>query len=128
MSFLSRSRGISKSGVSIETVNCELSSASEVAEIVSKSDGFVVGSPTLGGHMPTPVQVNVTELLEVNKALFHEKAHGPMKDWVPLARYDDITSQKLNISRALNEGDTKHVKKILNDSEYSKFRTSDLKA
>lgn len=44
-------------------MNCELSDAAEVAEIVSKSDGFVVGSPTLGGHMPTPVQVGCKLLL-----------------------------------------------------------------
>jgi flavin reductase (DIM6/NTAB) family NADH-FMN oxidoreductase RutF/flavodoxin len=58
------SRGVSKSGVSIETVNCELSDAAEVAEIVSKSDGFVVGSPTLGGHMPTPVQLALGAILK----------------------------------------------------------------
>ncbi|GAQ79906.1 Flavin reductase-like FMN-binding protein [Klebsormidium nitens] len=58
------SRGVSKAGVSIETVNCEQSSASEVAEIVSRSDGFVVGSPTLGGHMPTPVQLALGAILK----------------------------------------------------------------
>ena len=70
---------------------------------------------------------DVTELLDVNKALFHEHSHEPMKDWVPLARFDDVSMQKMNIGRAIAEGDRKHVKKILNDSEYSKFRTSNLK-
>ena len=74
------------------------------------------------------VRQDVTELLDVNKALFHEQANSAMKDWVPLARFDDITMQKLNIDKALREGDRKHVKKILNDADYSKFRTSDLKA
>jgi len=80
------------------------------------------------GSTTVYVRQDVTELLDVNKALFHEQANAPMKDWVPLARFDDITMQKLSIDKALREGDRKHVKKILNDSEYSKFRTSDLKA
>ena len=70
---------------------------------------------------------DVTELLDVNKALFHEQANTGMKDWVPLARFDDVTMQKLSLDRAMREGDRKHVKKVLNDIDYSKFRTSDLK-
>ena len=73
------------------------------------------------------VRQDVTHILEANHALFHEQANEPMKDWVQLATFDDISMQKLNLSKALNEGDRKHVKKILNDSEYSKFRTSSLK-
>jgi hypothetical protein len=70
---------------------------------------------------------DVTELLEVNKALFHDQANERMKDWVPLARFDDVSMQKLNLGRALQEGDRKHVKKILNDGDFAKFRTSNLK-
>lgn len=79
------------------------------------------------GRTTIYVRQDVTELLDVNKTLFHEHANEAMKDWIPLARFDEITSQKMNISRALTEGDTKHVKKILNDSDFSKFRTSNLK-
>ena len=74
------------------------------------------------------VRQDVTELLDVNKALFQEHSNEKMKDWVPLARFDDVSMQKLNIGRALKEGDRNYVKKILNDSEYAKFRTSNLKA
>lgn len=51
------SRGISKSSVGIETVNCEETSTEEISAIVKRSSGFCIGSPTLAGHMPTPVQV-----------------------------------------------------------------------
>ncbi|KAI5056678.1 hypothetical protein GOP47_0028496 [Adiantum capillus-veneris] len=50
------SRGISKAGVGVESLNAELSSSADVADLVNRCCGFVVGSPTLGGHMPTPVQ------------------------------------------------------------------------
>eukprot|EP00252_Welwitschia_mirabilis_P022467 TRINITY_DN6080_c0_g1_i1.p1 TRINITY_DN6080_c0_g1~~TRINITY_DN6080_c0_g1_i1.p1 ORF type:complete len:707 (+),score=123.29 TRINITY_DN6080_c0_g1_i1:175-2295(+) len=50
------SRGISKAGVGVETLNCEQSTDKEIVSLVQRCDGFVVGSPTLGGHMPTPIQ------------------------------------------------------------------------
>eukprot|EP00271_Cylindrocystis_brebissonii_P010301 TRINITY_DN26466_c0_g1_i1.p1 TRINITY_DN26466_c0_g1~~TRINITY_DN26466_c0_g1_i1.p1 ORF type:complete len:789 (-),score=133.43 TRINITY_DN26466_c0_g1_i1:533-2827(-) len=49
------SRGILKAGVGCEIINCEQSDTAEVAALVKRCSGFVVGSPTLGGHMPTPV-------------------------------------------------------------------------
>jgi flavorubredoxin len=51
------SRGVTKGGVAVNTVNLELSSLDEVVAAVKGADGFVIGSPTLGGHMPTQVQV-----------------------------------------------------------------------
>jgi flavin reductase (DIM6/NTAB) family NADH-FMN oxidoreductase RutF len=48
-------RGITKAGVAVEMLNCELSSAEEVEALIAKTDGFCLGAPTLGGHMPTPV-------------------------------------------------------------------------
>ena len=48
-------RGITKAGVAVEMLNCELSSNEEVANLIKKTDGFCLGAPTLGGHMPTPV-------------------------------------------------------------------------
>lgn len=42
-------------GVGVETLNLENCSLEEVNESISKSAGFVIGSPTLGGHMPTQV-------------------------------------------------------------------------
>jgi flavorubredoxin/flavin reductase (DIM6/NTAB) family NADH-FMN oxidoreductase RutF len=49
-------RGITKAGVSVESINCEFADPEEIKTAVEKSAGFVIGSPTLGGQAPTPVQ------------------------------------------------------------------------
>ncbi|MBW4617410.1 MAG: diflavin flavoprotein [Desmonostoc vinosum HA7617-LM4] len=49
-------RGITKAGVAVESINCEFADLEEIRGAVEKSAGFVIGSPTLGGHAPTPVQ------------------------------------------------------------------------
>lgn len=49
-------KGITKSGVAVELINCEFTDPTEIQAVVEKCDGFIIGSPTLGGHMPTQVQ------------------------------------------------------------------------
>ena len=49
-------RGITKAGVAVESINCEFADPEEIRAAIEKSAGFVIGSPTLGGHAPTPVQ------------------------------------------------------------------------
>ncbi|MEO0853382.1 MAG: FprA family A-type flavoprotein, partial [Cyanobacteria bacterium J06648_11] len=49
-------RGISKAGVTVESINCEFTKPAEIQSILEKTAGFVIGSPTIGGHVPTPVQ------------------------------------------------------------------------
>jgi flavorubredoxin/flavin reductase (DIM6/NTAB) family NADH-FMN oxidoreductase RutF len=49
-------RGITKSGVRIDALNCEIATPDEIQAAVEKADGFIIGSPTLGGHAPTQVQ------------------------------------------------------------------------
>lgn len=49
-------KGITKAGVAVESINCEFADAVEIEAAVQKCDGFIIGSPTLGGHMPTQVQ------------------------------------------------------------------------
>lgn len=49
-------RGITKAGVAVESINCEVADPEEIRAAVEKAAGFVIGSPTLGGHAPTPVQ------------------------------------------------------------------------
>ncbi len=49
-------RGITKAGVGVESINCEAAEPAEIQAAIEKSAGFIIGSPTLGGHMPTPVQ------------------------------------------------------------------------
>ncbi|PSB05039.1 diflavin flavoprotein [Merismopedia glauca] len=62
-------RGITKSGVRVETIDSEIVEPGEIQAIVEKSDGFVIGSPTLGGHAPTPIQTALGLVLSTaNKA------------------------------------------------------------
>ncbi|WP_375504245.1 diflavin flavoprotein [uncultured Nostoc sp.] len=49
-------RGVTKAGVAIESINCEFTEPEEIRAAVEKAGGFIIGSPTLGGHAPTPVQ------------------------------------------------------------------------
>ncbi|NJK39373.1 MAG: flavin oxidoreductase [Oscillatoriales cyanobacterium RM1_1_9] len=49
-------RGLTKSGVAVESINCEHASATEIQAAIENCDGFIIGSPTLGGHAPTQIQ------------------------------------------------------------------------
>lgn len=49
-------KGITKAGVGVEAINCEFTAPEQIQEAIERTDGFIVGSPTLGGHMPTQVQ------------------------------------------------------------------------
>ena len=49
-------RGITKAGVAVELINCENAEPEEIKAAIEKSSGFLIGSPTLGGHLPTQVQ------------------------------------------------------------------------
>lgn len=52
-----------RTGVGVNTLNLEVVSLDEVSRTISKSAGFVIGSPTLGGHMPTQVNPPLSPLL-----------------------------------------------------------------
>lgn len=49
-------RGITKAGVQVNAINCEIATADEISAAVQEADGFIIGSPTLGGHAPTQIQ------------------------------------------------------------------------
>jgi len=49
-------RGMTKAGVGVESINCEVADPEEIRAAVEKAEGFVMGSPTLGGHAPTQIQ------------------------------------------------------------------------
>lgn len=49
------SRGITKAGVGVETLNLEVDSVDDALRAVKEAKGFIIGSPTLGGHLPTQV-------------------------------------------------------------------------
>lgn len=50
------SHGITKAGVGVETLNLEAAGLEELEGVLNRCSGFVLGSPTLGGHIPTQVQ------------------------------------------------------------------------
>jgi flavorubredoxin/flavin reductase (DIM6/NTAB) family NADH-FMN oxidoreductase RutF len=56
-------RGIQKVGVGVELINCELAEPQEIREVIERSAGFLVGSPTLAGHLPTQVQTALGVIL-----------------------------------------------------------------
>jgi flavorubredoxin/flavin reductase (DIM6/NTAB) family NADH-FMN oxidoreductase RutF len=49
-------RGITKAGVRVESINAEFASSEEIKTAIQACDGFIFGSPTLGGHAPTQIQ------------------------------------------------------------------------
>lgn len=49
-------RGITKAGVAVESINAEQADPDEIKAALEKSAGFLIGSPTLGGHAPTQIQ------------------------------------------------------------------------
>ena len=49
-------RGITKAGVAVESINAESAQPEEIKTAIDKSSGFIMGSPTLGGHAPTQIQ------------------------------------------------------------------------
>jgi flavorubredoxin len=62
------SRGITKAGVGVETLNLEVVGVDEVDRVLSSAAGFVIGSPTLGGHMPTQVATALGAVLRAPAA------------------------------------------------------------
>jgi flavorubredoxin/flavin reductase (DIM6/NTAB) family NADH-FMN oxidoreductase RutF len=48
--------GITKAGVAVNSINCEFVQPTDLRQAIADCQGFIMGSPTLGGHAPTPVQ------------------------------------------------------------------------
>ncbi len=47
--------GVNRTGARIKSLNCEFTSANELMQEIRKADAYLIGSPTLGGHAPTPI-------------------------------------------------------------------------
>ncbi|NEQ96156.1 MAG: flavin oxidoreductase, partial [Cyanothece sp. SIO2G6] len=45
-----------QAGIAVDSINCEQASAEEITRAITICDGFIIGSPTLGGHAPTQIQ------------------------------------------------------------------------
>ena len=56
-------QGVARSGVRVESINCEFASPEQLLEAIRGCDAFLVGSPTLGGHAPTPIVAALGTLL-----------------------------------------------------------------
>ncbi|MFM7550529.1 MAG: diflavin flavoprotein [Cyanobacteriota bacterium] len=48
-------RGVSRTGVRVESLNCEFSEPEPLVKAIRGCDALLIGSPTLGGHAPTPI-------------------------------------------------------------------------
>lgn len=49
-------KGLTRSGVTVEEMNLEHCTAEDVSKALQTVDGFCIGSPTLGGEMPSQVK------------------------------------------------------------------------
>jgi flavorubredoxin/flavin reductase (DIM6/NTAB) family NADH-FMN oxidoreductase RutF len=61
-------KGLTKSGVAVESINCEYAKSTEIKAAIEKCDGFIIGSPTLGGHAPTQIQTALGIVLNTASA------------------------------------------------------------
>jgi flavin reductase (DIM6/NTAB) family NADH-FMN oxidoreductase RutF/flavodoxin len=48
-------QGVAKTGVRVESINCEFATSDQLIEAIRNCDALLIGSPTLGGHAPTPI-------------------------------------------------------------------------
>ncbi|MBM5800701.1 MAG: flavin oxidoreductase [Cyanobacteria bacterium K_DeepCast_35m_m2_023] len=48
-------QGVSRTGVRVESINCEFSPPEQLLAAIRSCDALLIGSPTLGGHAPTPI-------------------------------------------------------------------------
>jgi flavin reductase (DIM6/NTAB) family NADH-FMN oxidoreductase RutF/flavodoxin len=49
-------KGLIEAGASVQSINCEMAEPSEITAVLEQCDGFIIGSPTLGGHAPSQIQ------------------------------------------------------------------------
>lgn len=47
--------GLTKGGVAVQSINCEFALPDDIRNTVEKADAFIIGTPTIGGHAPTPI-------------------------------------------------------------------------
>jgi len=48
-------QGVARSGVRVESLNCEFAPSDQLIAAIRAGDALLIGSPTLGGHAPTPI-------------------------------------------------------------------------
>jgi flavorubredoxin/flavin reductase (DIM6/NTAB) family NADH-FMN oxidoreductase RutF len=57
--------GLTKGGVAVKSINCEFAPPDEIRTTVQECDAFIIGSPTIGGHAPTPIHTALGIVLTV---------------------------------------------------------------
>ena len=48
-------QGVGRTGIRVNSLNCEFTPANELVDAIQRADAVLIGSPTLGGHAPTPI-------------------------------------------------------------------------
>jgi flavorubredoxin/flavin reductase (DIM6/NTAB) family NADH-FMN oxidoreductase RutF len=48
-------QGVARSGVRVDSLNCEFAPSDQLIAAIRSADALLIGSPTLGGHAPTPI-------------------------------------------------------------------------
>ena len=62
-------QGVARTGVRVESINCEFAPPDQLIEAIGRCDALLIGSPTLGGHAPTPIVSALgTVLAEADRA------------------------------------------------------------
>jgi flavorubredoxin/flavin reductase (DIM6/NTAB) family NADH-FMN oxidoreductase RutF len=49
-------QGLVDENVTVESINCEQAEPEQIIQAIESCDGFIIGSPTLGGHAPIQIQ------------------------------------------------------------------------
>jgi len=49
-------QGLIQSEITVLSIDCERTDSAEITRILEACDGFIIGSPTLGGHAPAQIQ------------------------------------------------------------------------
>ncbi|CDN13004.1 NAD(P)H-quinone oxidoreductase chain 5 [Richelia intracellularis] len=65
--------GLNKGGAAVQSINCEFVEPEQIRAVVEKADGFIIGSPTIGGHAPTPIHTALGTVLTIAE---HTKIAG----------------------------------------------------
>ncbi len=52
----SLAQGLATADIGVDLINCEIATPLEMQQAVECADGILLGSPTLGGHVPTQMQ------------------------------------------------------------------------
>ncbi|MDY7016220.1 MAG: diflavin flavoprotein, partial [Cyanobacteriota bacterium] len=56
-------QGLMESGLAVESINCEQVEPEDITRAIDNCDGFIIGSPTLGGHAPIQIETALGVIL-----------------------------------------------------------------